>query len=390
MNIADVIIIILAISAFLRGRELGFVRQLCSTIGFFVGLYFGAVLLQPHTVQLVHSPLSQSLVTIATTLGSALVFLIIGEYLGIHAKQRLRVWKVNGLDVIFGGLLGIVSFLLIVWLSAAILETLPYQTIQREIRYSYIITRLNRILPPAPNVIANLGQLIDPNGFPQVFIGEAPGPPTNVPQPSLGTLQAAVTKDQASVVKIEGQGCGGIVEGSGFVVGTNLIATNAHVVAGIRQPYVLDADGTHTAQPIWFDPNLDFAVLKVNNLAGDPLVFSGSNIPRGTAAAVLGYPGGGNFEADPAAVLDEFTATGRNIYNQSETERDVYEIRAKVVPGNSGGPLILKDGSVAGVVFAESTKYPRIGYALTNDQVTREINQARAQDRPVDTGSCAY
>jgi S1-C subfamily serine protease len=390
MNLADVIIIILGISAVLRGRELGFVRQLCSTIGFFVGLYFGAILLQPHTVELVHSALSKSLVTIATTLGSALLFLTIGEYLGIHAKRHLQVWKVNGLDVLFGGLLGVVSFLIIVWLSAAILETLPYQSVQREIRYSYIISRLNRLLPPAPNVVANLGQLIDPNGFPQVFIGDAPGPPSNVPQPSLGALQAAVTKDRHSVVKIEGQGCGGIVEGSGFVVGTNLIATNAHVVAGIRQPYVIDANGTHTAQPVWFDPDLDFAVLKVNNLAGDPLVFSSAHIKRGTAGAVLGYPGGGSFEADPAAVLDEFTATGRNIYNQGKTERSVYEIRAKIVPGNSGGPVVTKDGSVIGIVFAESTKYPHIGYALTNEQVTGEINQARAQDRPVTTGSCAY
>ncbi|HET8709403.1 MAG TPA: MarP family serine protease [Candidatus Saccharimonadales bacterium] len=390
MNLTDIIIIILVISACLRGRELGFVRQLCSTIGFFVGLYLGAALLQPYTVKLVHSPLSQSLVTIITTLGAAIILLIIGEYLGLHAKRRLQIWKVNRLDVIFGGLLGVVSLLLVVWLSAAILETLPSQTIQREIRYSAIISRLNRMLPPASTVVANLGQLIDPNGFPQVFIGDAPGPPSNVPQPSLGALQAAVDKDSRSVVKIEGQGCGGIVEGSGFVVGTNLIATNAHVVAGIRQPYVLDANGTHTAQPIWFDPDLDFAVLKVNNLAGDPLVFSNADVHRGTAGAVLGYPGGGNFEADPAAVLDEFTATGRNIYNQGETERDVYEIRAKVVPGNSGGPVIVKDGSVIGIVFAESTKYPHIGYALTNDQVTGEINQARAQDRPVSTGSCAY
>lgn len=390
MNLADIIIIILAISAVLRGREMGFVRQLCSTIGFFVGLYLGATLLQPHTIKLVHSPLSQSLVTIATTLGSALVMLIIGEYLGLHAKRRLQIWKVNRLDVIFGGLLGIISLLLVVWLSAAILETLPSQTIQREIRFSYIISRLNRVLPPAPTVVANLGQLIDPNGFPQVFIGEAPGPPHNVPQPSLGALQDAVNQDSKSVVKIEGQGCGGIVEGSGFVVGTNLIATNAHVVAGIGQPYVIDGNGTHTAQPIWFDPDLDFAVLKVNNLVGEPLVFSSSNVHRSTAGVVLGYPGGGAFEADPAAVLDEFTATGRNIYNQGKTERDVYEIRAKVVPGNSGGPLVLKDGSVAGIVFAESTKYPNVGYTLTNDQVVGEINQARAQDRPVNTGSCAY
>lgn len=388
MNVIDVCIVILAISACLRGRELGFVRQLCSTIGFFIGLFLGA-LLQPHIVSHTHSPLGQSVATIATTLGCALILLAVGEYLGIHVKRRLQVWKIDRLDNFFGAVLGLVSLLLIVWLSAAILETLPYPSIQSNIRGSVIITRLNRTLPSAPTVVANLGHLIDPNGFPQVFIGDAPGPPQNIPQPSLGSMKAAVSKDRASVVKVEGQGCGGIVEGSGFVVGSNLIATNAHVVAGIRQPLVLDGNGTHSSQVIWFDPDLDFAVLRVDNLAGGPLVFNTDHIAGGTTAAVLGYPGGGQFMADPAAVLDEFTATGRNIYNQGATERDVYEVRADIIPGNSGGPLVVQDGSVIGVVFAESTSYRHIGYALSTQQVMSEINQARAQNRVVGTGSCA-
>src|SRR5665213_1034032 len=50
-------------------------------------------------------------------------------------------------------------------------------------------------------------------------------------------LDAAVAKDEASVVKIEGDGCGGTVEGSGFIVSPGLVATNAHVVAGVTHPY---------------------------------------------------------------------------------------------------------------------------------------------------------
>ena len=79
-------------------------------------------------------------------------------------------------------------------------------------------------------------------------------------------LQSAVAKDDASVVKIEGLGCGGLVEGSGFDVGSDLVATNAHVVTGIAHPYVIDSNGTHSASLIWFDPNLDFAVLQVPGL----------------------------------------------------------------------------------------------------------------------------
>jgi S1-C subfamily serine protease len=388
VNFVDVLIVIFALSALLRGRELGFVRQLFSSVGFFTGLFLGA-LLQPHLVQNLTSPLSRSLLTILLTLGCGILLLAVGEYVGIHAKRRLQIWKINRVDNFFGSILGVVSILLIFWLSAAILSIMPYTRLQDSLHQSAILRQLDRTLPSAPTIVANLGHLIDPNGFPRVFIGEAPGPPQHIPQPSLGDFQMAVDRARPSVVKVQGQGCGGIVQGSGFVVGSNLVATNAHVVAGIARPFVVDGNGTHTAQVIWFDPNLDFAVLRVNNLAGNALVFSSQHVSRGTPAVVLGFPGGGGFVADPAAVLDEFTATGRNIYNKGATERDVYEIGADIIPGNSGGPLLLVDGTVIGVIFAESTDYEDVGYALSNDQVVSAIRHARTQNRIVSTGSCA-
>jgi S1-C subfamily serine protease len=387
MNIIDVLIILLVASAFMRGRELGFVRQLFSSIGFFAGLFIGA-LLQPHTVHYAHTPLSKSLITLATTLGCAFALLALGEILGITLKGKFWRWHINRLDNALGSVLGAVSILLIIWLSSAILGSFPASSLQTALRNSAILSRLTQVLPSAPTLVANLGSLIDPNGFPQVFSGIEPGPPRNVPQPSLGEMQPAVTKDRPSVVKVEGRGCGGIVDGSGFVIGSDLVATNAHVIAGIDRPRVLDANGPHSVQVIWFDPDLDFAVLRVSNLAGDPLVFNTDNQPRGTPAAVLGFPGGGAFIADPAAILNQFTATGRNIYNEGNFERDVYEVSADIIPGNSGGPLIAKDGTVIGVVFAESTSYEHVGYALSSSQVISEINQARAQNRIVGTGSC--
>ena len=201
-------------------------------------------------------------------------------------------------------------------------------------------------------------------------------------------LQTAVENDRASVVKIEGQGCGGIVEGSGFVAGSGLIISNAHVIAGIKHPYVIDANGTHSATALWFDPNLDFAVLRVSNLAGRPLVIANRTATTGTPSAVLGYPGGGSFSAKPAAILNQFTASGRNIYGRGSTSREIYEVQADIIPGNSGGPLVARDGSVIGLVFAQSTTYQHVGYALTNSQVSHEFNQAIAQNQVRSTGSC--
>jgi len=384
----DVLIIIFLVSALFRGKEIGFVQQLCSTIGFFGGLLIGAAL-EPHTVRLVHSTLSRTFVTLATTLGFAFIFLVVGEYVGLTLKHKVQTKRINSADNFLGSLLSATSFLIAIWLGAAILTGLPYPGFQQSIRQSYIISTLTHKLPAAPGIISDFGHLIDPNGFPDVFIGNEPNPPDKINLPSSSALAAAVNKDKGSVVKIEGQGCGGIVEGSGFVVGNNLVATNAHVVAGINHPYVQDANGTHSAVAIWFDPNLDFAVLRVSNLAGSPLVINSSTAANNTPAAVMGYPGGGGFDAEPASVLDEFTAVGRNIYNSGHTERDVYEIAADIIPGNSGGPLVAEDGTVIGVIFAQSTSYNHVGYALTTAQITSEINHAAAQNQAVNTGSCA-
>jgi S1-C subfamily serine protease len=389
MNLIDLIIILFLVSSVFRGYELGFVRQLFSTAGFFTGLLIGA-LLQPLTVSWVHTQTSRSLVTLLTTLGFAFLFLSVGEYVGILLKNKLTLKRVDSLDNGFGSGLALLSVLVAVWLSAAIILSLPLPSLQNGVKDSRIISALDRHLPPAPTVIADLGHLIDPNGFPQVFTGLEPAPPKNIDLPDLGDLQPAVKADLASVVKVEGQGCGGIVEGSGFVVADNLIVTNAHVVAGIRNPYVIDSNGNHVAAAVTFDPNLDLAVLRTGHLAGKPLAVNYSDVAQGTPGAVLGYPGGGNFSAKAAAVLDTFTALGRNIYGNGNVDREVYEIHADVIPGNSGGPLIAKDGSVIGVVFAESTTYDHVGYALTGSAIKHDVSHAITHSTAtVSTGSCA-
>lgn len=388
MNVIDVLIIIFAISALFRGREIGFVRQFCSTVGFLGGLWLGAWL-QPYTVQLAHTDLSRSLITLLTTLGCALIFLAIGEYVGLLVKTKILHHHINPTDNVLGGGLAVISLLIVVWLSANIFASLPYRSVQQAIGGSVIVRQLTKHLPSAPGVIAGLGRLIDPNGFPDVFAGVEPKPGETVDQPALKAFKPAITKDADSVVRIVGQGCGGIVEGSGFVVGKDLVATNAHVVAGINHVVVQDANGNHTAVPIWFDPDLDFAVLRVQDLAGGPLHFNTASQPHGTPAAVMGYPGGKGFDVETAAILSEFTATGRNIYGTGTTERDVYELQADIIPGNSGGPVINKKGQVIGVVFATSTTYKHIGYSLATEQVVHELHAAEAQNRTRSTGSCA-
>lgn len=386
----DIVIAIFLVVFIFRGREIGMVRQVCSIAGFVAGLFLGAML-QPHVIGLATTNLGRSLLSLTVTLGCAMLLLSAAEFGGVLLKQRLQgLMRLNSVDGLLGSLVGAVSFMLGIWLIYPVISGLPDPGLQQALRKSEVISALNQNLPAAPKVLTNIGHIISPNGFPDVFAGLERRPiQSNAPLPNLGDLQGAVKTARASVVKLEGQGCGGIVEGSGYVAAKDTVITNAHVVAGVAKPTVIDEAGTHKATAIWFDPDLDVSVLHVTGLTGAPLTTLTAKAENGTPAVVAGYPGGGGFTAKPASINDQFTATGHNIYGQGDTNRSIYELRADIIPGNSGGPLLNKDGAVIGLIFAESTTYNQVGYALTMQPVVSALNQALHQNQPAATGQCA-
>jgi S1-C subfamily serine protease len=386
--LVDVLIVLIVIYAVSRNWGTGFVSQFFSAIGLVGGIFLGR-LLQSYTVTLLHTPDTRAGITILSIFGVGLIGLSIGEFIGLNFKYRLVFKRFNTIDNYFGSILTGVTVLAIVWLAASVINTLPATRVKAYVNKSHIIAEMDKVLPAAPGVIADLGKIIDPNGFPDVFIGSEPIPNTNITTPTLGSLLGVVNADRDSVVRIQGTGCGGVVSGSGFVFANGLVATDAHVVAGIANPYIQDVNGKHDAKVIYFDPNLDLAVLKTTGLAGTPLKLDLKTLAADTPGAVLGYPGGGGFEANPAAVMQEFQASGHDIYGAGVTLRDVYEIKADVIPGNSGGPLISSDGEVMGVVFAQSTAYNHVGYALAMPKVATELNQAKLKTRAISTGECA-
>lgn len=390
MNWLDLGIIIFLLVSLIRGREVGFVRQFFSTIGFFAGLLLGAWL-QGKLITIADTPASKAVLVLFVVLGCALAVMVVGEYVGLRLKFKLRETPlINKFDKIFGSVLAAVTILAAVWLGAAMFRNVPNEGLQRQISNSRVVNVLNDVLPSAPNLVAELGHLINPNSFPQVFTGAEPQLQSDEPLPELGELRPAVEAAHDSTIKIRGEGCGGIVEGSGFVAADELVVTNAHVVAGVADPQVIDVEGGHRATVVWFDPNLDLAILRVGgDLAGDALPLELHIAENGTAAVVLGYPQRSGFTADPAIVVDSFTARGRDIYNQNTTEREVYSVRADIRQGNSGGPLVNADGEVIGVIFAQSTNYSDVGYALTANQAAAALDRAEERTQPVNTGSCA-
>jgi len=174
------------------------------------------------------------------------------------------------------------------------------------------------------------------------------------------------------------------------VVGPGLVATNAHVVAGegSGNTQVIVDSNAYVATPVLFDPSFDLAVLRTDAPLGPALTISPNLVPRGTQAALLGYPEDGPLAIDPAGVTEEVTAIGKDIYNNGSVTRGVYALDANVEPGNSGGPLLGPGGQVIGVVFSRSTVYQDVGYALTSPGVLARVQAATHHRSAVSTGPC--
>jgi S1-C subfamily serine protease len=198
-----------------------------------------------------------------------------------------------------------------------------------------------------------------------------------------------VQRAQQSVLKVRGENnCERGVEGTGFLYAPRRVMTNAHVVGGVDNPVVVDGERELPAEVVYYNPDIDIAVLAVDGLDGPTLRFDRNGAPR-QAAAVLGYPQDGPYDVQAARIRAEQRLRSPDIYNEGTVIREVYSIRALVRPGNSGGPLVSSAGRVLGVIFAASVTDENTGYALTTDQVGPAAAEGLARTDPVDTGRCA-
>jgi len=388
VNLLDVVILLLLVLAAITGFQRGAALQMTAYVGLLLGLVGGA-LLAPAVAGLAESPLSQAFLAIITMLALA----GLGDALGWTVGRR--VWSIarrSGLgtvDSAAGSVVATVALLLAVWFLGFNLANGPFQGLSKEIRGSAIIRGLDAALPRPPGVIAEVRGFLNRFGFPEVFADLPPAPAGPVQGPSRGEARAIAEPAFDSTVQIVGEACGAIQEGSGFVAASNYVITNAHVVAGVEAPQVQEqGGGSQQAVTVLYDPRLDIAILYVGRSPGPALELDTDEADRGADGAVLGYPGGADLTFGPAAVRRQLDAVGRDIYGGSVVQREVYELQAEVRPGNSGGPFVLENGRVGGVVFAASTTDSSVGYAITAGEVAPMLDQATGRTDRVSTQGC--
>jgi len=389
VNLFDLVALVVLVLAVLAGIRTGALPQVGGIAGAVAGLlvaFYAGPWLVDVTGDL--EPIPRALAVLGAILAAVLIGETLGSSIGSALASGLGHGVLSGVERGVGGALGAAQAVLLVWLVGGLLVAGPFPSLGREASRSVAVRTLSAVLPPPTEVVAEVATALDDSGLPDVFVGLDPIPLPGVDIPTdtqAGRIAAAAVTGTA---RISTRACDTQVTGTAILVADEYLVTNAHVVAGastIRA--ALDAQLVD-ATPVLFDPDLDIAVLHVPGLAGRPLRFATADPERGAQGAVIGYPGGGSLTVLAAAVSGDYAATGRDIYGEHRVTRDILELRAAVDPGDSGGPLVLADGTIGGIVFAESRTDPGVGYALSPTAVAVRIAPALGRTGAVDTGAC--
>ena len=379
VTVLDWAIVAFTIALGLWGYRQGLIVGALTLGGFAVGAFLGSRLGPLVLSQGSDSPYAPLCGAIGALLVGALAAVAL-EGLALALRRRLiRRPLMHHADGAGGAaLIGAVA-LGLAWIFGAVALHAPGTTqLRADVQNSVILRELDHVLPPSGGVL-NVLDRVDP--APSIT---GPATPLRRPDPRIAG-DPQVQRAGASVVRVLSTACGLGIEGSGWAVRPNLIVTNAHVVAGADDTTVTTQGGVELdATAVYYEPEDDLALLQVE--AALPTLTMAAGNREGAAAAVLGYPENGPYTVTPARVGETRQTLSEDSYGRGPIDRTITALGGNVRSGNSGGPLLSKDGKVVGVVFAATTDGPRGGFAVPVDEVREALHHVSGG--AVSTGAC--
>jgi S1-C subfamily serine protease len=385
----DILLLVILALAALSGWRRGFAMVLLGYLGLLVGLALGAWAAGPIGLLVsVESSARRLLAAIVIFFLVAAACHAVGNLAGIRARSVLAGRWTGRLDAAGGAVIATVVAAIAMWFVALTLSNVPLSPFSRAVNESSVLRTIDRYAPRPPAALAQLRGLLARSPFPEAFGNLRPPVVSGPPPKAAGS--AGVRRAAAATVQIQSRGCGGVLFGSGFPVGRDLVITNAHVVAGAGRHEVMTRSQRRLqADVVYFDPSHDLALLSAPGLGLRPLTLAPA-ARNGQEAAVIGYPGGGPQQIVGARVVLRTRPAAPDIYSQQQQiRRDIYVLQSRIRKGDSGGPVVDLSGRPLGVVFAASTVERNEGYALTNTEVRRALDLEGGDRRPVPAGACA-
>lgn len=393
----DIALVIVAFLAMLSGWRQGGLSAVLSFCGVLLGGYLG-ILAIPPSLDFVtsHGADSQgmrfvvalSLITLGVLVGYAL-----GSSIGLRLRDKIRTRQALKVESGIGAVVQVITTLTVVWLILVPLVGGKDSQFARSVKDSAVLNGVESVAPEfLQKLPTRVAGFIGDSGFPLITDPLDNLPQQEVDPPNTELQNSAVVKNtRGSIVRVVGEAeqCSRLIQGSGFAVSPDTVMTNAHVVAGTDRVKLDTTQGMVNAEVTYYNPTHDVALLKVQDGVSLPaLPWADTNGEPGDSAIVLGFPGGGPFQATPARIRQLFTVSGPDIYADSRVDRQAYAVRGTVVQGNSGGPLVNERGEVLGLIFGADVKQSETGYALSREEVMNQVKDAEAWTDPVDTGAC--
>jgi S1-C subfamily serine protease len=390
VNVLDWLLVVLVLAYALSGYWQGFVTGAFATVGLLLGGALGVwaapMALGDAAPSLWVSLGALFIVILAASLGQALF-----QYAGARIRDRITWQPVRALDAVGGAALSAVAVLLVAWVLGVAISGSRLGGLTPMVRDSTVLGEVDSLMPEqSDGMLRAFDDVVGTTFFPRYLEPFAPERIVEVgPGPRRLLGDPDVAGAAGSVLKIRSMGsCGRGIEGTGFLYADDRLMTNAHVVAGVREPEVLVGDSFVGARVVLYDPDLDVAVLALDDGGADPLQLDFGAAAR-DGVAILGYPEDGPYDVQPGRIRAQQRLRSPNIYGNGTVLREVYSIRGLVRPGNSGGPVVSSGGDVVGMVFAASVSDPDTGYALTAEQVRASAARGVSARGEVFTGPCA-
>ena len=391
----DLILIVVVAAFAVSGYRQGFIVGILSFFGFVGGALLGAEFGPSISRALVGGQTQQDVIAVVLLVSFAVIGQFVASSIGAAMRSTVTWRSATVVDSVGGSVVSVVSVLLIAWVVGSVLIESPFPVVDTQVNNSLVLQTLDKFMPsPAKTMFSDFRRLLASNStYAEVFSGIGAERILAIPAPDPAVVQdAGVLGARNSVVRVRGvaPSCEREIEGSGFVVSPDHVLTNAHVVAGVttRQTVTTRGGTTLSATVVYYDPQVDVAILYVKNLNLPVLHFAGAANP-GDNAVVAGYPlDTTKLHLVPARIGGVQNAQGPNIYETSTVTRQIYEIRALVKSGNSGGPLLSPQGTVDGVVFAAAVGVSDTGFALTAAEVSADASAGAQLTSPVSTGNC--
>lgn len=177
-------------------------------------------------------------------------------------------------------------------------------------------------------------------------------------------LNSATVKPTKPAFIANFRATGFLLDGNGYII------TNAHVINNARNLIVENKNGDqYITIPVYSDKITDLAILKVidstfKKVRSLPYSFTKNSGELGERIFSLGYP-------REEVVYGEGYISSESGYSGDTTS---YQISISANPGNSGGPVINKNGEVIGILSSKETNADGVVFAIKSKNIYNAIH----------------